>query len=250
MSTDSLGPETDRAKGKGFIAAGVFLGVIVVLGVIALVGSHGSSGSSGSAAPAQTGAASSASEPTASSSGGPCRLAASAASVSSSAPTDVTWSLYDTVALPSSPASGPGSVDGDVASCYAHSEEGALIASAQLSVRYLLAADWRAVLDANVVSNAGASKYAAARAQVTMQAGSSQSNGFGQIAAYAFQAYTPQTAVVELVWRFQDGSMQMTPVTLEWSGGDWKLALEPTGAVGAGTQSVANLLGYNAWGGV
>ncbi|MGH3302164.1 MAG: hypothetical protein ACRDOK_10865 [Streptosporangiaceae bacterium] len=178
--------------------------------------------------------------------GGGCHVSPGQQAIPVSAPTGVTWRLYDTVALPFSPQSGPTAINGDVARCYAHSPTGALLATVQIAVRYSLAANWQAVIAGQVMPGTGRSVYAAERpgAEFTIQAGE-----FGQVAAFQFVAYTSALAVVQIVIQLPSGGIQATTMTVLWSGGDWRLQLQPDGSPGPNVQQVPSLTGFIPWGG-
>ena len=176
--------------------------------------------------------------------------------VEDQAPTDVQWRLYQGVALPFSPANGPRSVDGDVATGYAHDPEGALLAATQIGVRYLVAPDWQAVTAASVAPGPGQSAYVALRQSQAPTAISTDPptaptpGTYLQIAGYQFVTYTPQTAVVQLVSRTPSGTYQVVTNTVTWSGGDWKLALQANGSSSPTAQVVSSVAGFIVWGGV
>jgi hypothetical protein len=164
-----------------------------------------------------------------------------------SAPAGVTWQLYDTVALPFSAQAGPTVISGDVARCYAHSPTGALLAAVQIAIRYALAANWQAVVAAQVMPGTGRNVYAAQRSGVNFTVGAGE---FGQIAGFQFVTYTTALAVVQIVVQLPSGEMQSTTMTVQWSGGDWRLQLQPDGSPGPNVQQVPNLTGFIPWGGV
>lgn len=178
---------------------------------------------------------------------GSCDLSPSQQTVPVGAPAGVTWRLYDTVALPFSAQAGPTQINGDVARCYAHSPTGALLAAVQIAVRYSLAANWQAVIAQQVMPGTGRNVYADQRngAGITIQPGE-----FGQIAGFQFVTYTGALAVVQIVVQLPSGEMQTTTMTVQWSGGDWRLQLQPDGSPGPNVQQVASLTGFIPWGGV
>jgi len=178
---------------------------------------------------------------------GSCDVPPGPQAIPVSAPTGVTWELYDTVALPFSAQAGPTVITGDVARCYAHSPTGALLATAQIAVRYALAANWQAVIASQVMPGTGRNVYAAERpgADVTIQAGE-----FGQFAGFQFVTYTSAIAVVQVVVQLPSGEMQATTMTVQWSDGDWRLQLQPDGSPGPNVQQVPNLTGFIPWAGV
>jgi hypothetical protein len=178
-----------------------------------------------------------------------CSLPAASQAVPAAPPAEVRWEIYDTVALPFSATAGPQAVTGDVARCYAHTPAGALLAAVQIAVRYVLAPDWRTVLARQVVPGPGASVYAAQRAQ-DPAVNTSQPGQYGQIAGFQFVTYTPELAVMQIVSRLPGGSLQVTTMTTQWAGGDWRLVLHDDGTPGGNVQQLDNLDGFVPWGGV
>jgi hypothetical protein len=166
--------------------------------------------------------------------------------IPASAPADVTWQLFETVALPFSAQAGPAEIDGDIAQCYAHSPTGALLAAAQIAVRYALAPDWQAVVDEQVMPGTGRNVYAAERPG---DAVSVQPGELGQYAGFQFVTYTSEVAVIQVVIQGPSGGLQETDLTVLWSGGDWRLQLQSDGSQGPNPQAIPNLNGYIPWGG-
>jgi hypothetical protein len=240
------------------IAAAVLVG-LVLFGLVAILTrsappAHSASGavprSSATTDPAARPAdsAGSAAPPPVSSDGGSgsCNVPPGSQAIPQSAPTDVTWQLYNTIALPYSAQAGPTVIDGDVARCYAHSPEGALLAATQIAVRYALASNWQAVLAEQVMPGTGADVYAAERpGTLNIQGGE-----FGQYAGFQFVAYTSELAVIEVVIKLPSGEMQTSTLTVQWSGGDWRLQLQPDGSPGPNIQQIPSLAGFIPWAGV
>jgi hypothetical protein len=241
------------------IASAALAGIVIfaLVAVLTRSGSAGagtasprpSAGTHPASAPDRANAASHVAAPAAKSDGrtGGCHVPPGPQAVPVSAPTGLTWELYDTVALPFSAQAGPTVIHGDVARCYAHSPTGALLATVQIAVRYALAADWQAVIAEQVMPGIGRNVYAAERpgADVTIQAGQ-----FGQFAGFQFVTYTSALAVVQIVVQLPSGEMQATTMTVQWSGGDWHLQLQPDGSPGPNVQQIPNLTGFIPWGGV
>lgn len=251
-------PPRSPFASRGFLVGAGLIAVVVVLGIVVVASRAGngnqaprSGPATSSTPPAAVGASAA---PGASAAAGGCNLPAGGQQVPESPPSGVTWQLYQSVALPYSASAGPAVTQGDVARCYAHDPAGALLAATQIGVRYLLAGNWRAVLAEQVMPGAGPAAYTRLRLQAGGSAGqpggSGQPGGYGQFAAFQFVTYSPQTAVIELVSRFSDGSMQQVTETVVWSGGDWKLVLQPDGSAAPNAQQVPNVVGYVAWGGV
>ncbi|UNZ16282.1 hypothetical protein [Streptomyces sp. 891-h] len=254
----------------GFVFAMAFVGFVAVIGVAVLV-SSGSADSSdrgggpGSAseparsekARARTGDGETDSDT--SSGGGKSSHGGSSCpelderqdDVLTAAPEGVAWKLFHAVALPASKAAGPAVVDGEVARCYAHTPLGALLATSQISVRYLAADDWRRVTRAQTVG-AGRQSYIEARTEsektADPQADEAQDRAAqGQIAGFKFVTYTSGAAVIQTVWRFPDGKMQAATTTALWRDGDWRLEYP---ADPAAPTPVDSLAGFVKWGGV
>ncbi|GAB2785819.1 hypothetical protein [Streptomyces daliensis] len=241
---------------SGFVLAAAFIGFVTVIGgAVVLTSDPPTAPAKDEGATSARSSADPAADPDRSSSGsggsggGTCpELADKQQDVPTSAPRRVTWSLYDAVALPSSKASGPALAGRNVARCYAHTPVGALLASSQISVRYLAADDWRKVATAQTVG-AGRDAYIAERTKSERKSATTEQGGgaHGQIAGFKFVTYNSSTAVIQTVWRFPDGRMQAATTTMLWQNGDWKLEYPADPA--APTQ-VGSLAGYTEWGGV
>ncbi|MGK3944960.1 hypothetical protein ABK046_42020 [Streptomyces caeruleatus] len=231
----------------GFVLAAAFIGFIAVIGAVLGVTSNtsGEKDSTGTQTPpagVTVGPSSSADT------GAACpELADTRQDLPTSAPADVTWTLYDTVALPSSKEAGPALAGRDMARCYAHTPVGALLATSQISVRYLAADDWLKVTRTQTVG-AGRDTYIADRTKSEQTAPPDAGGSVhGQIAGFRFVTYNDTTAVIQTVWRFPDGRMQAATTTMLWQDGDWRLEFpadppDPT--------PVDSLAGYTSWGGV
>ena len=164
------------------------------------------------------------------------------------APHGVRWQLFMGVALPYSPTAGPTRVDGPVYGGFERTQSGALLAAVHLGTRYLLTPGegWREVLNRQMLPGAGRDAFARNRVGVDPQA---PPGTYGQIAGFRVVTFTPQVAVVQLVSRFpSSGVLQMTTTTVRWSGGDWRLQLQPDGGTSPTAQAVPSLDGFVVWG--
>jgi hypothetical protein len=179
-----------------------------------------------------------------------CHLSDTSQQVPDVAPAGITWSLWNGVALPSSQSAGPGQIHGAVARCYAHTPLGALLASVQISYRLVVGPEWKAVAEQQLVPGPGRTHLIQLVTKAERTAGSSQPGGtYSQVAAFNFVTYTPAVAVIDVVFRTDSGSMAETPITVQWSGGDWKLLL-PGSGTGPPPQPVSSIVGYVMWQGV
>jgi len=132
---------------------------------------------------------------------------------------------------------------------YAHTPTGALLAATQIGARYLISPgdDWRRVVQEQVLSGPGRDVYVEKRAKVTSSA---PPGTYGQFAGFRFVTYTPDVAVIQLVSRFSDGTLQVSTYTVRWVNGDWRLQLQPDGGASPTLQRVDNLAGFVPWGGI
>ncbi|WP_157254802.1 hypothetical protein [Nonomuraea typhae] len=240
-------------RSPGFWWAAAFVALLVVLAVVALVlPDRASEANRPSARPTSTAspaspAAAAGSEPD----GGRCPIAAPGAqALPAQPPADVTWSVFHGVAQPASRLHGPHRVEGEVARCFAHTPPGALIAAWQLCTRFVLADDWRQVVELQVVPGPGRDAYVAQRARIRADT-SRTGGGYGQLAGYAIASYTPQVATIQLVSRFAaTGHLQVNTVTVVWDGADWRLQLQPDGSISPSLQALSSLAGFVPWAGV
>jgi hypothetical protein len=236
--------------GRGTITAGIVVLIILLLLGWVLWGRNGNH----TAAPPTPTTTTHGSQPTGNGLGGDgttttCNLPAGDQTVPEATPQGITWQLYQTVAVPYSKTDGPEIVDGDVARCYAHNPVGALLAVSQLGFRFLIAPDWRTVVQQQVVPNAGRSVYVSLRAQASNPGGNTAGT-YNQLAGFKFLTYSPAAAVVDLVSKSGSGVMQVTTASVEWLNGDWKLELEPNGSESANALPVTSLVGFSTWSGV
>lgn len=235
------GADHDRAgprPGSVVAAVVVAVGILAGAGAVALSGRDSTpAGPAGPAAAASAPAAEPASAPTAPADAAPLLVAP-----------EVGWQLFAGVPLPYSPIAGPLAVDGPVSSGYARSQTGALIAAVQLGTRYLLTPGegWREVLDRQVLPGVGRDVFARNRAGVDAD---DPPGTYGQIAGFRFVAYTPDVASIQLVSRFPaTGNLQVVTLTVHWTGGDWRLQLQPDGGSSPTAQAIGDLDGFVVWG--
>lgn len=227
------------------IAAIGFLILVVLCVVVVLVVNHGSKKNG----PAATGGGPATT--TIGSSSSPGR--ALPTTVPSAAPAGVTWSIYQTVALPSLPGAGPTKVTGAIATGYAHTPFGALLAVANEGFRYQLApdAEFRQAAAAMLLPGAGKGAWLKVRATHPYGAGGAAGTDvLSQIAGFQFVSYTPSDAVVQIVNRNVDGTLQVGADHVSWDGVDWKFIPASDGGQAANLQRVDSLAGFIEWRGV
>jgi hypothetical protein len=234
-------PGRSALRRNGFLLAGGFLVLVLVLAVTVIV-----TGQQSDPPPPAT-SPSAAAPPTQAADG--CRPTDTSQHVPTAPPAGVSWQVFNTIAVPSSPTAGPLIVQGGVARCYAHTPAGALLAVAQIPNRISLASDWERVLAQQVLPSAGRDLFQRRRSKITAPLNFS-SGGFAQTAGFRFVTYTAQTAVVQLVTRSTDGGLGVYTITVMWADGDWKLQMQPNGSSSTPPQSISSLEGFAAWGGV
>ena len=247
----------------GFIAAALVIVVAVACGLYALTTTGGHRNA---AAPARTTAPSTVTTnrtreivkaKTAAKGTGGCDVPPGPQTVPTTAPSNVTWTLWRTAALPSSPTAGPMVVQGDLARCYAHSPLGALIAAAQINSRYELAMttkEWQSIVYSQMVPSSGRNKLvaetaAAQKADPAAFGAPTPPGLFPQIAGFLFISYSSQEAVIDIVVTKSD-QYGVASEALSWAGADWKLDVQPDGATTGPVSVVSSTVGYVAWSGV
>jgi hypothetical protein len=165
-------------------------------------------------------------------------------------PAGISWSLYQSVALPSSSTAGPSTFNGDIATGYAHTPVGALIAAANISTRYFLAldSDYRQAAEAMIGPGVGRDAWIALRAKES-HATADPAGTYAQLAGFNFLSYSASDSVVQLATRAADGSLQAVPEHVVWLNGDWRLVLSPDGGQSTNAQPLPSLAGFVSWGG-
>lgn len=250
--TDPAPADRDWFGGRRWtgIAAIGFVILVVLCIVLVLAINHGHNGNSGtstSTAPSTT-SSGAASTSAASTSAAPLPT-----TVPTAAPAGVTWSIYQTVALPTLPGAGPTRVNGSIATGYAHTPLGALMAVANEGYRYVLAPDteWRQAAAAMLAPGAGIDAWLAVRAKNPYgSGGAAGTENLAQIAGFQFVSYTPSDAVVQIVTRDSKGNLQVGADHVTWDGTDWRYVPGPDGGQAANVQQIDSLAGFIAWKGV
>lgn len=231
-----------------FVAAAVFLGLVVALGVTIAVWPDGQHPTDRTAPAPIEG------------SGGPVAASAGASGTAAAPlptalptrpPADVTWQLAGQHSVPVSATAGPRSVDGGVASGYAHTPEGALVAAAQLAARSAFSAgkeSWEPTVQSQFVPGDDRDRLLAALRSAPEQA--ADPGEVSPLVGYIYQAYTPDTAVIGLVYRAPGGTARyhVVTTTMQWRDGDWKMVAPPGGSWLSVNRQASTLSGVVEWG--
>lgn len=246
MSQPFDGSETKSPfQTKGFILSAVVLAFLLLAGAFGAVMIFGGDDRDDNAAPAASPSA--AASASASPADGACPAFQGADTSTPSTGPDADWALFRTVALPSSASAGPAVSDGDLKRCFAHTPTGALIAAVQISNRSMLASNWPAVWTEQTYGAAKNAQLAALKKQFgTAPLPAPDPGELGQIAGFHFVTYSADTAVIELLTRFTDGSLRVNTASLRWHAGDWQLEVSDT----AQQRNAASEEGFVTWGGV
>ena len=227
-------------RGRGFIAAAIVVGVIVLAAIIVLVSSLTQGGGEPVAIP--TGAASS--TPSADASDASvCGLDGFDTENTLANAPESHWELVGTVAAPTDPeGAGPGITDDNgFRSCFAHTTIGALYAASNMLA---MGSDARLQpLLAERLSVPGPGRDAA------MGAPAADTQIRYQISGYQITSYSAEQATVDLAVTVSTGQIASVPFLIEWSEGDWKAVLTDEGQPPLAAAPLQNLGGYTPWSG-
>lgn len=239
-NTEPRNPFTRR----GFIAAAIVVGVILLAALIVLVTSL-TRPSTNDATP--TGTPSPSAAPTANADDASvCGLPGFEKTSSLTAAPDNKWELVGTVAAPTDPAgAGPGIDQDGFRSCYSHTAEGALYAAVHFVA---LGTDSRNSSKIYELLSEGKARDAVKAAG---DSPSTPSSARLQVAGFKVDAYTATDATIDIAWTVtsEGAALVSVPTVLHWEEGDWKIVLTESGApISPGP--ISNLGGYIPWAGV
>lgn len=160
-------------------------------------------------------------------------------------PSGTSWDLVGTMAAPSAPSTlGPGVDTAGLRSCYARSPLGALYAATGF-----LAATTDPALRLPAFQELTLPSPGQQRALDMLTGADPGGAGSGvQIAGFSFLNYDTTSAVIDVALRVEATPVHL-PVTVRWSGGDWKVVLPDTGQPYEAIQPLPNLTGYAPWSG-
>jgi hypothetical protein len=168
------------------------------------------------------------------------------------------WSDYHGVRLPSSPSAGPRNTSDGLASGYADTPLGALLAALNIAVR--ANAQWGPGIfsptirnqvtgpDAAALLSGCQSAYSQASQAAHISGGGPLGDAFVTEEAFRWVDWTPADATVYLVSAgpgSQGATVRaVTQVQVTWDGGDWKVIAPPGGDWGNSAALLASLGGY------
>lgn len=156
------------------------------------------------------------------------------------APADVVWRQVGLGALPFSATAGPRQVASGVPGGFAHSQQGALLAAAQILGRL----SWAATDTTSMRAVAVAMTTPSAHALAALGYGPPDDPSLiPQLAGFQFLSYSPDAALINLALRF-NATLRVVPAALVWSAGDWRLAGAPGPLTQTSWAAVEDLTGY------
>jgi hypothetical protein len=164
----------------------------------------------------------------------------SSATPVSPTPTQVTWLQVGIGGLPFSATAGPRAVRAGVPSGFAHTQAGSVMAAIQILGRL----SWAAQTSTSMHAVATAATTPSAQAVKALTYGPPDDPSvIPAVAGFQIVTYSPTQAVVNLAMRF-NGTLRVVPATMQWTGGDWKLAGAPGPLSDTSWAAVDDLTGY------
>jgi hypothetical protein len=246
QSTEST-TESNPFTKPGFIIAAALVVALIAATIVIFLLPKGQGNAQPAPAPAGPSSTSTAS-PSASAGAGKsvCGLPSSKETALGTAP-ESKWDLLGTMAVPTDPSTaGPGTVGKDgLRSCFAQSPTGALYATVNI---------WASSFNGyakQVYLELSADSPSRDKAVQAIKEGKDVSGGTSpkvQIAGFIIHSYTPETAVVELAIKSNDGGYGAFSTSVLWEDGDWKLDIPPAG--GGAVRQISDLSSFVPWAGV
>lgn len=177
---------------------------------------------------------------------GACRTAPPSTSIPSSPPRDLAWRNVGAILAPTSASEGPTRYRGPIWSCYAHSPMGAVLATYDI-LDTLTGTQWKAVAEHEILPGPGQKAFIEAGDKQKYQP--PKPGSVAQPVGFQVVSYTPQQATISALAEDGTTQYQVTQTSVAWSGGDWKLVVEPDGSSGPDPQVVSSSAGFVLWGG-
>ena len=256
-NNDTNRPDTAPADQDWFggrrwtgIAAVGFIILIALCVVIVVVINRGGGGTNSSKPSSPPASSTTSSSPLSTAS---TPAAALPSAIPTKAPAGTRWAIYATLALPSVPGAGPAKVAGSIATGYAHTPYGALLAVINEGERYVLAPDseWRRAAAVMLAPGAGTNTWMKVRAKNPYGAGGAAgSDTLLQVAGFQFVSYTPTDAVIQVANGNSNDGYQVAAEHVTWLNGDWKFEPAADGSQASNQQQVSSLGGFIPWRGV
>jgi hypothetical protein len=230
-------------KRPWFVVSAVFLGLVVAAAIFIVATGPDDEPTTAPLSPAATSGAV----------GQPSQSLPSA--VPTVPPAGVTWQLVGEKAVPVSAEHGPRTVSGGTAAGYTHTPEGALLAASQIVARSGHAAgkaSWEPTVEKQFMEGPDRDRLLANLRSVPEA--QPAPGDLSPLMGYLYQSYTPDTAVIGLVYRSPGtggGPTQrhhILTTTVLWRDGDWKMQPPPGGSWLSVNRQATDLTGVVKWG--
>lgn len=184
--------------------------------------------------------------------------ATSPAALEADAGQGLTWTAFHSMQLPASPSGGPRDTGGGLASRFADTPQGALLAAINIGVR--TAALWGSAIfvptitrqvtgpNAAALLHAEETAYAQLRAAAHVRAGQPTGQGYAAEDGYRFLAWSPAAATVDIVTIGPAASgatvLASTRIQVIWQHGDWRVVAPPGGNWANAATAISSPIGY------
>jgi hypothetical protein len=269
---DDGGAETTAWDGRGFVASAIVVGALAVCALVWVL-SRGDGGQTPSTQPPVTEATTAPTEqpseqpprppatpgeeptrtpttPPPNNSVGGCKAKSVDRRVPRVAPPAVSWTFESDMLIPLQRQGGPATQDADgLRHCFAHSPTGAVLA-AMVTLGQLRNPDLAdAVIQRRVAPGPG--RTAALAAAKTSPTPRNNVGPTPQFTGFKVLDYLPNRAIISVAVRIDARSVGSLPVTMGWSGGDWKMVLQEDGSINGEVEPdlLGSLDGYVRFGG-
>jgi hypothetical protein len=254
---DDDNPEPSFWEGRGVVASAIVIGAVVVCVVVWLVGGgRGAPSSKPSVTPTvvaptdqpteqPTAPPATPGEPTAppatpgeptrtpvtpppANGPGGCKARNPDQRIPRVAPPAVSWQFETDMLIPLQQQGGPATTDQNgLRYCFAHTPTGAVLA-AMVTLGQIRNPDLtEAVLQRRIAPGPGRTR---ALSQVRSSPTPRNSDPTAQFTGFKVIDYLPGRAIISVAVQIDYRNVASLPVTLLWSGGDWKLVLQPDGS--------------------
>ncbi len=173
----------------------------------------------------------------------------------------LTWISFDGMQLPISATAGPRHTRGGLASGFADTPRGALLAAINIGVR--TAAQWGTATfrptitrqvtgpDTAALLRAETSAYTQLRTASRVRPGRPAGRGYAVEDGYRFVAWSPASATVDIVTAGPTASgttvLASTRVQVLWQRGDWRVVAPPSGNWANAATAISALAGYTTF---
>lgn len=172
----------------------------------------------------------------------------------------LTWTTFHGIGLPGSPATGPRHTRNGLASGFADTAPGALVAAVNIGVR--TAAQWGPAIfrptiarqvtgpDAPALLRAETTAYNQLRAADHLRPGQPAGSSHAVEAGYGFVSYTPAAATIDVVTAgpgVTGAVLTVTRIEVVWRASDWRIVAPPDGNWANAATVISSLAGYTAF---